>query len=257
MNIIAPPKTGKSWIVLDLALAVASGRPWIGLAVERGEVLIIDNELHPETMANRVPMVANKRGLSHSDYADTLFVDNLRGRLKSLADMESYFDQIEPGRFKLIVLDAWYRFMEPNTDENDNGAMTQMYNLLDKFAGRLGCSFVCIHHSTKGNQTGKSITDVGAGAGAQSRAADAHLILRQHAEPGCFVAEAVARSWAPPVPICLRWEFPVWHTEPGLDPLQLLGTKPPKADAATKVDRPTVDDVVAIVREHQPIGRDT
>ena len=47
----------------------------------------------------------------------------------------------------------------------------------------LGCSFVLIHHSTKGNQSGKTITDVGAGS--QSRTTDTHLIrdAREHTEP--------------------------------------------------------------------------
>lgn len=257
LNIIATPKTGKSWIVLDLTLAVASGRSWLGLEVERGQVLIIDNELHPETMADRIPKVAGARGIPPSEYDGMLFVDNLRGRLKSLAHMASYFDAIEPGRLELIVLDAWYRLMETDTDENDDGAMTEMYNLLDKFAGRLGCSFVCVHHSTKGTQAGKSITDVGAGAGAQSRAADAHMILRRHAEPGCIVVEAVARSWPPPNPICLRWDFPVWQNAYGLDPSQLHGTKPPKDSGARGTEQPTVADVVGIVRGKQPVGRET
>ena len=34
--------------------------------------------------------------------------------------------------------------------------------------------------ASKGDQSGKSTTDVGSGAGSQSRAADTHLIIRQH-----------------------------------------------------------------------------
>ena len=37
---------------------------------------------------------------------------------------------------------------------------------------------------------------MGAGAGAQSRATDTHMVLRDHSEPGCVVVEAVTRSWA-------------------------------------------------------------
>ncbi|WP_200836773.1 AAA family ATPase [Rubripirellula obstinata] len=29
MNVIAPPKAGKSWLASDMALAVATGRPWL------------------------------------------------------------------------------------------------------------------------------------------------------------------------------------------------------------------------------------
>jgi azurin len=58
MNVIASPKMGKSWLVTDLALAVATGTPWLGYPTHRGEVLIIDNELHGQTTANRIPKVA-------------------------------------------------------------------------------------------------------------------------------------------------------------------------------------------------------
>lgn len=66
MNVIAPSKLGKSWLVIDLALAIATGRPWLGMECEAGEVLIIDNELHGETSANRIPKVANARNIALS-----------------------------------------------------------------------------------------------------------------------------------------------------------------------------------------------
>ncbi len=44
------------------------------------------------------------------------------------------------------------------------------------------------------SQAGKAITDVGAGAGSQSRATDTHLILRPHEEKNCAVLDAAVRS---------------------------------------------------------------
>ncbi len=84
---------------------------------------------------------------------------------------------------------------------------------------QLNCSFVLVHHASKGNQSVKSVTDVGAGAGSQSRATDTHLVLRHHQEPGCVVVDAAVRSWPPIEPQCLRWSFPVWYTR------RLTGTK--------------------------------
>ncbi|MCC6906842.1 MAG: AAA family ATPase [Phycisphaerales bacterium] len=223
MNVIASPKVGKSWLTLDLAIAVATGRPWLGrYATERGDVLIIDNELHRETSAHRIPKVAHARGIPMREFNRRIFVDNLRGRLRDIFTLAPYFAAIEPGRYKVIVLDAFYRFMPAGGDENDNGTMANIYNCIDAFADRLGCSFVLIHHSSKGNQTGKSVTDVGAGAGAQSRATDTHLVLRPHEEEHVVVLEAAVRSWPPIDPLCLRWDFPVWTADEGLDSSQLL-----------------------------------
>jgi hypothetical protein len=100
-------------------------------------------------------------------------------------------------------------------DENSNSQMTAMYNLLDEYAAMLLASIVLIHHSTKGRQGDKQITDVGAGAGAMSRAADCHLILRAHRDDECAVLQSALRSFAPMPPTGLRWTYPTWG--PALD----------------------------------------
>lgn len=222
MNIIAAPKTGKSWLTIDLALAVATGGLWLGAyRAERSPALILDNELHAETSAHRIPKVADARGLRLRDYADSVAVDNLRGRLTDIHSLGSYFESIREGGFKLIILDAFYRFLPRDTEENDNAAMAGIYNALDRYAHDLGCCFVLVHHASKGAQANKSVTDVGAGAGSQSRATDTHLVLRPHEEDGCVVLDAAVRSWPPVEPRGLRWDFPIWTLDETLDPSRL------------------------------------
>jgi hypothetical protein len=184
-------------------------------------VLILDNELHPETTAARIPKVAEARGIPLDAYGDRVFVENMRGDLRTIPQLFPYFYHIEAGRFDLIVLDALYRLLPAETSENDNAAMAGIYNHLDQIAARLACAIVCVHHSSKGLQSGKAITDVGAGAGSQARATDTHLILRPHQEPDAAVLEAAVRSWPPIEPICLRWNFPVWTPDDSLDPADL------------------------------------
>lgn len=227
LNVIASPKVGKSWLVSDLALAVATGRPWLDLfPCDQGRVLLIDNELHKETSASRIPKVMEARRITRAECGDRIDIVNLRGKLKDIFGLGPCFSRIEPGRYKLVVINAFYRAMPRDTDENDNGTMAQVYNVLDAYAAKLQCAFVLIHHSTKGNQSGKAVTDVGAGAGAQSRAADTHLVLRPHEEPGVAVLDAAVRSWPPIEPRCLRWSFPVWTVEDALDPADLKSEKP-------------------------------
>ena len=240
MNLISSPKLGKSWLVTDLALAIATGRPWLGrFPTVPGSVLILDNELHGETTAHRIPKVAHARGLELAEYGEHVFVENLRGRLEDVFGMARYFDRLEPGRFAVIILDAFYRFLPRDTDENDNGAMAGVYNHLDSYADRLGASFVLIHHTSKGFQANKSVTDVGAGAGSQSRATDTHLVLRPHEEPGCVVLDAAVRSWPPVDPCVLRWEFPIWGVDHAADPLRLRSERPKRVakESATIVEK--------------------
>lgn len=205
-NIIAASKVGKSWLAYGLALSIVNNEPWLGrFDVTPGKVLLIDNELHPETLAYRIPKVADAMGIPLDAVDRDFEVWPLRGNLRSLPELAAEFDKIEPGEFKAIILDAKYRFAAEGVSENDNAAETQVYNLLDRYAAKTRAAFILIHHSSKGDQSGKAVTDVGAGAGAQSRATDCHLVIRPHEEDDCAVLDAAVRSFAPIQPVTLRW----------------------------------------------------
>lgn len=222
MNVIAASKTGKSFLTVGLALSIAAGRPWFeAFATDPGEVLIIDNELHPNTLAYRIPKVAAALSIPFEEVSRRLYVRCLRGQLKDLKSLGAELSTFEPGRFKVVILDAFYRFLPKDTDENSNGAMAELYNHIDRYAEKLRCAIVVVHHTSKGNQSFKAVTDIGAGAGAQSRATDTHLVLRSHEEPNVVVLEAAVRSFPPVEPRCLRWEFPLWLPAEEFDPADL------------------------------------
>ena len=218
MNIIAPPKTGKSWLVSNLAINASLGRKWMDYDTIESRVLLIDNELHSETTANRLPALCTAMGIDTSELAN-LFTLNLRGNLIDFNKIGPLlFDTIEKNKYDMVILDAFYRFICAGISENDNGAMAGVYNMVDGWAQKLDCCFVLIHHASKGNQSEKGVTDVGAGAGSISRAADTHLVLRQHEEERHFVLDAAVRSWQPIKPKVLRFDFPLFHYDPLKEP---------------------------------------
>ena len=236
MNLIASPKTGKSWIVLHLAFCVATGAKLFGhYEVKRGRVLLLDNELHPETMAQRVVTVANAMGLAIQDHDQTLAIETLRAKPLQLDGLIESLREVAPGHYSLVILDAWYRAMPEGFDENSNSDMTKAYAMVDQIALHTNAALVLVHHTSKGSQAGKSVTDVGSGAGAQSRAADSHLIIRNHEVEGAVVIEAVARSFPPPGKIALRQNFPLWHLDTSLDPDKLSSPRS-RTKAATSRD---------------------
>ena len=233
MNIIAAPKTGKSWLVTQLAICVASGTEWFGHVCKAGKVLLIDNELHEETSANRIPLVVEamrKVDPNLPNVDDMIDVWTLRGKWKSIADLAAWLPKFKEAGYRMVVIDAFYRALPKDTDENDNGSIASIYNMIDTFAKKVGCSFVLIHHTSKGNQSQKSITDVGAGAGSQSRAADTHLILREHKDDGYLVLEAVVRSFPRQEPIVLQKAFPLMIPDYEKNPEDLAGKAEPKAE---------------------------
>lgn len=239
MNIIAPPKSHKTYTAMQLGLCIATGRMWMGTyPVKAGPVLYVDCELHPNTFARRLHSVSFGMGIMKDHIAGRFDVMNLRGKLKDLYALAPMFAAIPHGKYKLIVLDALYRLLPDDVDENSNSDVVKLYNRLDNYAEMTGAAFAVIHHSSKGIQGSKAVTDVGAGAGAQSRAADSHLIIRAHEVDGAVVIEAANRSFPPIEPKCFRWEYPIWKAADDLDPTQLKVDRPGRK---RKEDTPAVE----------------
>lgn len=226
MNLIAATKVGKTYLALDMAMAVVTGSRWFGYQTTKGNVFYLDNECHQETTDNRIAAITEARGYSPEELGG-LYVKNLRGKTYDVEDIPQILGEINrmnkvQGDVTLCVLDAWYRFRTgEDADENSNTDTARAYNELDGFAQRCNIAFALVHHSPKGNQALKATTDGGAGAGAQSRAADTHLLIRPHEEQGCACVHAETRSWRRPNPFVVRWNYPLWTVEDLLNPADL------------------------------------
>lgn len=208
MNVIAAPKVGKSWLVYNLALSTACGREFLGYRASKNlNVLLIDNELHWEELAWRMQQVATHMNVAPQD---SLKISCLRGMDISLAGIEKLLDEMGSEQFDLIIIDALYRILPAGASENDNAQMTALYNRLDLIAGKSSSAVICIHHTSKGSQATKGVTDVGAGAGAISRAADTHLVIRPHRDDPYFVIDALTRSGKSPDPVVAELDWPLW-----------------------------------------------
>ena len=241
-NWIASPKVGKTWMLYQLLIAVATGTPWLGRKVAKGRVLLIDNELHPETGLQRLHKVACGVGAGLGAVDAGMRVAWLRGVSAGLEEIEAAVRAEPRGTYSLIALDAFYRLIPKGVDENANGDMVQLLNHLDRIALASGASIVNVHHASKGDQSQKGTTDVGSGAGAISRAVDTHIVYLRHATEGCVTMRAVCRSFPPPKPVVFRVAPPLVSLEPDADPDDLW--TPKKSNQAARRDW-TVEEFVA------------
>jgi hypothetical protein len=244
MNLIAAPKFGKSWLVYYLTFCVAMGWSVFGRhPVKRGRVLIIDLELHKSLIASRLQTVARALQLNVEEYADSIDVVCLRGDWKSMEELLVAATSIMPGEYVMIVVDSKYR-LEGGLDENGNTETTKFYNRADRFAEITGAAVLFIHHQSKGDQSGKRVTDLGAGGGAQSRAADTHLALREHENEGVAVIEGAVRSFPPLEPLAIRWQFPLWIVDEWVDTTKLKGRLPASEERQNAKDKEGRDAIV-------------
>ncbi len=242
MNVIAAPKVGKSWLVHGMASAISKGAEWLGFPTTLGRVLVVDAELHAETLASRLRRVLEVTN------GDPSMVDvlALRGcQMDVLRLTGQIASAVACGVYDVIVLDALYRLIPAGTSESDNAQMMHVYNTVDALARQTGASVVIIHHTTKGDQSSKGVTDVGSGAGAISRAADTHLVLREHELESCAVLEAVTRSFPAPNAQTIRFEFPVWL--PSMIEPEVKGRKNGQEAKQQRTDTETTERLVTLL----------
>jgi RecA-family ATPase len=161
---------------------------------------------------------------------DNIDVLSLRGEADKadVIGLVQRMASVKPDRYRLVCIDALYRAIPAGTSESDNAQMMQVYNQLDRMARLTGAAIVLNHHATKGDQSGKAVTDVGSGAGAISRATDTHLVIRPHEDDELCVLDAVTRSFAPPESQSIRFLWPLW---------EMTGAEPKLRQAKTGKER--------------------
>ena len=239
MLISGSPKAGKSFLICQLALAVASGTDWVGQKCKKKKVLYIDAELQREVAQNRMHDIWRKCDTVIPVYPDNLDLVSTKSDSVTLSDIA---DDIEhnAGKYDLVIIDPLYMFI--NSDQNDN---TQMKKEMDQIKRiyATGASVIVNHHMTKGMQNGKMSIDRASGAGVISRFFDSILTLNllqpeQEDDARPERIEADTRSFKQPDPINL-W-FDGFHT---LDRSGALVSRPlldPKKESNDK----KVDDIV-------------
>ncbi|MFA7279140.1 MAG: AAA family ATPase [Sterolibacterium sp.] len=248
INIIAPPKSGKTWLAYHMAICVASGGHLLGITewkCEPGPVVIFDNELHEETSGARIPMVLKAMDLP-AEILDRIYVVSLRGKLVDINTLAPEIAKAKMLKPKMVILDALYRFIPKGMKENDNADATAIMNTIDNYGAMLETAAIgLVHHTSKGSQGETDLMDVGAGAGAFARATDNHMAVRPHEDADHYIIEAQPRSFKKPEKIVCEWAFPLWWNVEGKNPDDLKGKKKPKSTPVTEVDA-TVDPSVIV-----------
>jgi hypothetical protein len=216
-------KMGKTWLMLDLALAVACGGKWLGLhQCQQARVLYVNLELHPDTAGSRIAWVGKQRNYLKGDslrgykfiedvHADNFNAWHLRGHCYDLATMlETSRMRFKGGDkpFKLIVLDPIYKTYS-GRDENSASEMASLMLSLEDFANEYQAAIAFAAHFSKGNQAGKEAVDRISGSGVMARDPDAIITFTPHEEEDHHVMEATLREFAPLPATVFRWEAPI------------------------------------------------
>jgi hypothetical protein len=225
----AESKAGKTWWMLQQALCIASGTPFLGHQTARGVVLYINFELKPWAFRRRVNYVMealglinakgeykkriNKEGKEEPDYP--AFIEwNLRGKCYDIeticAVAEERLSKLPGLKLAAIVIDPLYKSYG-GKEENSATDMAAVLESMERFAEKFDAAIFIASHFAKGDSAGKSQIDRISGSGVIARDPDSIMTLSKlKDEKNLYTFEATLRNMACPEPRVVEFDFPIW-----------------------------------------------
>jgi RecA-family ATPase len=177
--LVATSGTGKSYLALEIAMAVASPLADItGFCPQlAGKVLYINGEDPEDELITRISWISERvPPEAYSQLKDNLKIISAMGSLldfgwrpqmksrKINQDLENFIE-IAAG-CRLIIIDTLTRFHTLN--ENDNGQMSQLLGNFEHVITRTGAALLFIHHTNKSSTKDKDTDNQTAARGADA-----------------------------------------------------------------------------------------
>ena len=208
MLLAGPSKAGKSFALIELAIAIAEGRQWLGWQCAKGKVLYVNLELDKASCLHRVKDVYTAMKIPPLNLQN-LRIWNLRGQTKPMDKLApSLIWRAKRENFLAVIIDPIYKVI--TGDENSADQMAHFCNQFDKVCNALGCAVIYCHHHSKGSQGGKRSMDRASGSGVFARDPDAlldmvelelneDLIKQLKNNEGCKVCADYLSRYAPDI----------------------------------------------------------
>lgn len=164
--LVAPPGTYKTWLLLDLALSIATGANFLGKYKVNtpGPVIVVQQEDHKSGIASRLgkiwhsrfPMRRPKQLGDEFDMPDNrvpIWVHETRSlRLDSAESIAALGEQVAKLRPRAVLIDPLYSTL--STDDYMASAAEQML-ALKTLRDEYNTSFVIAHHTRKKQDEGR------------------------------------------------------------------------------------------------------
>lgn len=175
MLIAGPSKAGKSFLQIEMCIAIAEGRSWLGWGCTRGRVMYVNLELDRASCLHRFQDVYAALGWEPRNLRN-IDIWNLRGKSVPMDKLApKLIRRAAKKDYIAIVIDPIYKVI--TGDENSADQMANFCNQFDKVCTELGCAVIYCHHHSKGAQGGKRSMDRASGSGVFARDPDALLDL--------------------------------------------------------------------------------
>lgn len=147
--VVGQHKQGKTWVVLELALAIVTGREAFGrFAVpEPGPVLVVLEESGRAALHRRLDSLRRGYGLEVSDLAELRFAANRRVRLDEPAWRAALLEAAGALQPRAVFLDPLVRLKGAGVDENAQKEMAPVLDFMRDLRDASGAAVVFVHHT--------------------------------------------------------------------------------------------------------------
>ena len=178
MLLAGPSKAGKSFALIELCIAIAEGRPWLGrFSCAQGKVLYINLELDRASCLHRFKDVYTALDLPPQNLRN-IDIWNLRGASVPMDKLApKLIRRAQKKGYTAVILDPIYKVI--TGDENSADQMAKFCNQFDLVCRALDCAVIYCHHHSKGAQGGKRSMDRASGSGVFARDPDAMLDMTE------------------------------------------------------------------------------
>ena len=171
MLLSGPSKAGKSFMMLELAIAIAEGGQWLGWQCTKGRVLYVNLELDRASCYHRMAAVYEATGIEMK-HAEDIDVWNLRGKAMPMTELAPrLIRRALKRKYSAVIIDPIYKVI--TGDENAADQMAKFCNQFDRVCAELGAAVIYCHHHSKGDQGQKRASDRASGSGVFARDQDA------------------------------------------------------------------------------------
>lgn len=175
MLIAGPSKAGKSFLQIELCIAIAEGKKWLQWKCAQGRILYVNLELDRASCLHRFKDVYNAMGIQPENLQN-IDIWNLRGKSVPMDKLApKLIRRAAKKDYIAIIIDPIYKVI--TGDENSADQMANFCNQFDLVCTELGCAVIYCHHHSKGSQGSKKSMDRASGSGVFARDPDALLDL--------------------------------------------------------------------------------
>ena len=175
---------------MELAIAIAEGRPWLGFPCRKGRVLYVNLEIDSASCISRFYKIYESLGIPRAHTHD-IQIWNLRGMALPLDKLVPLLvRRMRNHKFDAVIIDPIYKVI--TGDENSASDMAFFCNQFDKICNETGSSAIYCHHHSKGAQGDKIAKDRASGSGVFARDPDAQLDMIELALTGDMKDEAMS-----------------------------------------------------------------